>query len=736
MAKINKVNIGVLDREKSEFDLSHTNNTTSDFGHVQTLMCEYIPLGDTSLNCKVDNFTRVSPLVAPTFGFIKNHNFFEYVKATDIYPYVNEVLAGTPVSLSNEESGTTSRIIQNLPYIWNWDLTLMLLMKMSVKVFVPRYTAEVIGGQYKGYRQLARSEFDEQRRNIFTDFCAGEREFDSMVSDYFINNFIPTYIQHDEDVENGITELIDNSLTPFNAQYVATFVRDIPIVDGGGATVSDKICYLCFYHTRESQTLLKHIIGCGYKPNLSILDNYKVSMMPLLSVAKAYFDIFSLVQYDNYKESVLFRLYEYYSHNTPYPYYGSGELPLFLELIDYLSNTSYSDDMDYLSAHQPLMDEGGTYDSYLPASPLYNDIHTFGYLNQPEGASSNQQNTRINAMDLQPALDLSSKNAWLTHLDIQMLQKMYLWVNRQSQCGYDIRNILVSRGYSQFCESAESQFLGHDCNTLRIDSVTSLSDTYDAETNSGKTLGEWAGQSAGGNDGKFIKFTANEIGYFICLNVVVPNTGYVGSLKPSVLGFNKWNLYNPEFDGFGYEFSPTAIVGRNDQIFITSGSNDNRTRYDVNTFGLIPRFSGYKIHADVANGDMSNNMYRDNYTPYYMERIFSSNRMLGGRTDQTISPWDIWQPNRNINIPNAGSIWRKTVTTPFMGNYNRIFQNFDDSVVKGWLNLPREDFYLPQDNFISHNTIVFKIWSRMLPIMDTFQTQEENGEGKHITISK
>lgn len=717
--------------------MSFVNNTTNDFGHVQTLMCEYVPLGDTSLNCKVDNFTRVSPLVAPTFGFIKNHNFFEYVKCTDVYPYVNEVLAGTPVSLTNEESGTTSTIIENLPYIYNWDLTLLLLMKMSVKVFVPRYTAEVIGGQYKGYRQLARSEFDSQRRNIFTDFCDGYGEFDSMVASYFINNFIPTYIQHDSDIENGITELIDDSLTPFNAQYVATFVRDIPIENGGGAVVSGKICYLCFYHTRESQTLLKHLIGCGYKPNLSIIDNYAVSMMPLFSVAKAYFDIFSLIQYDNYKESVLFRLYEYYSHNVPYPFYGSGELSLFLELIEYLANTTYTDDMDYLSAHQPLNRLQGTQESNLPASPQWGDgnfPYDSRFLNLPN--TPNAETARINKIDLQPAIDLSSRSEWLTHLDIQMLQKIYLWINRQSQCGYDIRNILVSRGYSQFVESADSQFLGHDVNTLRIDSVTSLSDTYDAETKSGKTLGEWAGQSAGNNDGNFIKFTANEIGFFICLNVVVPNTGYVGSLKPSVLGFNKWNLYNPEFDGFGYEWSPTAIVGRNDQVFITSGNNNDRTRYDVNSFGLIPRMSGYKFHADVANGDMSNNMYRDNYIPYYMERIFSSNRMLGEKTEDNTSPWNIWQPNRNVNIPNAGSIWRKTVTTPFMGNYNRIFQNFDDSVVKSFLNLPREDFYLPQDNFISHNTIVFKMWSRMLPIMDTFQTEETQGEGKHITISK
>lgn len=742
MAQIDKRNIGVLDRKKSEFDLSHSINTTGDFGHVQTLLCEYIPLGDTTLSCKVNNFMRVSPLVAPTFGEIRSRNYFQYVKSSDIYPFVSQVLAGTPVYLSNEESTSTdsSYVIENLPCIDNYILSLMALKYMSVKVFYPTYQSTSSGYEFKGFRQLSRSEYETNRRNILIDVTSGAWEGDYAIDSPALTEFIGTnftYIEHDDSVLNGITENVDASLSPFNCEVAMSFVRDI-IPDGGvEPLVENKVCFICFYHTRKSKTLWKHLVGCGYKLNFGIKDNYVVSLMPLLATAKAYFDIFNLVQYENYYESILYKIYEFYSHNAPYfcrNYYdvNSSEYPLIRQLFDYLTETVYRATEDYLSAHQPLTTTNDM--ASLPAAPSWNDVSDLKYVNLPHHHANNYDQSEVDTVDLQPAISNVARSQLLTHLDIELLQKMYLWVNRQSQCGYDVRNILVSRGYSQFCENTDSQFLGQDVNIVNINDVMSTSDTFDSATKTGAVLGDMTGYAKGGNEGKNIKFTANEVGYFVCLNVIIPNTGYVGSLKPSVLGYNKWNLYNPEFDGFGYEWSPSAVVGRVDQFYNTSGAMGSRPMYDASVFGLIPRMSGYKVHADVANGDMINFQFRDNFSPYYLERIFSHTRLIGSKMDN--GRWKIDdQASQAPLIPSAGAVWRESVTQQFMGNYNRIFRVFDGITSEiDYYGVPREDFYLPIDEFISHNYVNFKIWSRMLPIMDTFQTEETQGEGKHITV--
>lgn len=752
MAKLNKVNVGVLDRDKSEFPLKHTVNTTSDFGHVQTLVSQYIPLGDTKVNCKISNLTRVSPLVAPTFGEIRSINYSHFVPCSDVYPFFNQVLAGTPVYLSNEESliGESSVVIENLPSVDNYVLSLMLAYDMAVKVFYPTFKAGT-GSQsgtwvFDGFRQLTREEYNSKRRDILLDVTSGAWLGDYAINSPALNEFIDrqfTYLEHDDTVINGITETVDASHTPFNCEFALSFVRDIVPEGQTEALVQNKVCFICFYHTRRSKTLWKHIIGNGYKPNFGVKDNYKVSIMPLLATAKAYFDIFQLVQYDNYYESILYKIYEYYSHNVPHFFLNeadqtNSEFPLLRSLLNYLSETDYVDEMDYLSAHQPL-NVNNEYSQTLPAEPTYYDIsgdYGFKYLNSPTSLTSLARNSEIDTVDLQPRINVTTaRNGFLSYLDVQILQKMYMWVNRQSQCGYDIRNILVSRGYAEFVETCDSRYLGTDVNVIQIDDIMSMTDNYDSATNSGKVLGERAGIATGGKKGNNISFTANECGYFIVLNVVVPNTGYVGGIKPSILGYNKFNLYNPEFDGFGYEWSPSAIVGRVDQFYNTSGGMSDRPSYDKQAFGLIPRMAGFKTVSDVANGDMINFEYRDSFSPYYMERIFSHTRLLGYKDSNGKFVIDS-NASQAPNIPAAGKIWRKTVTEQFMGNYARIFNNFDGLLSQNdYFGVPREDFYLPVDEFISHNYVDLTIWSRMLPIMDTFQTEENQGEGKHITVS-
>lgn len=64
-------------------------------------------------------------------------------------------------------------------------------------------------------------------------------------------------------------------------------------------------------------------------------------------------------------------------------------------------------------------------------------------------------------------------------------------------------------------------------------------------------LGEYAGRGLGYEESKTMTFEAQEHGYWIGLCAIVPESGYSQGLDPSVLALNRWQQYQPEFDGFG-----------------------------------------------------------------------------------------------------------------------------------------------------------------------------------------
>ena len=112
MSAFSKVNIGVENRPSKPFNYSHAVNTTANFGSVQTLQCQYVPLGGSKVKFKNDSLVRCSPIVAPSFGQITQHIMHSFVPAVDIYPYFNEVLGQKPVAFYPGESN----IIKKFPF--------------------------------------------------------------------------------------------------------------------------------------------------------------------------------------------------------------------------------------------------------------------------------------------------------------------------------------------------------------------------------------------------------------------------------------------------------------------------------------------------------------------------------------------------------------------------------------------------------------------------------------------
>ena len=87
-----KVNVAVANNNK--FDLSKTVVTTHDFGRAKAIECRYMVPGD-KFNIKLSSFTRLLPMVSPTFGKI------DTVQRAFFVPKVGDTIGR---SLVNDES--------------------------------------------------------------------------------------------------------------------------------------------------------------------------------------------------------------------------------------------------------------------------------------------------------------------------------------------------------------------------------------------------------------------------------------------------------------------------------------------------------------------------------------------------------------------------------------------------------------------------------------------------------
>lgn len=702
MSDFSHVNVAVEDRPAKPFKYSHVVNTTANFGGVQTLNCQFVPLGQTKVKFNNSSTVRCSPIVAPTFGGMQQHCFHSFVGVSDIYPYYNEVLGQKPVNLY---PGETS-IIRNFPYSYTHFITLCLLRFCHVRVFKSNIDTH---GNELDYIPQSESDYDTYYYDMFAPLFAGDPHI-YQVPQVFRDSFKPSY------VENPYTDEHPELLLAYSPDSADFILK--PDFAYPGTQIDPFI--ICFYLTENGKMLYKHLIGCGYKFTLNYNESIKVSILPILAVAKAYFDNFRIAAYDNYTETPMYDLYQHYYRSHPNGCvstngeFDSVEYNCFLQILAYLSMTYYSEDVDYISCQIPITGDKPATDG----TTNFSRIKIKNSYDNGQGGNSvgNRFRDGSNSDDSQPAF--IAYQSGFTQLDDEILKKLYYWINQTSKVGFQLRDLLIQRGYSQYVDECKSSFIGHDINDIVIDSVVSLASTAQAP------LGEFAGRAVAYNENRYYEYDCPEIGFVISMMSIVCGKNVVGQLNPQLLGTDPFTVYNPQLDGLGLESVPKAIVGKVNQFF---DGNDTNVR-DAEIFGLSPRFSGFKTagNSAVANGDMLRFRFRDNYAPYYLDRLMTPRRVHSVYNEQ--SQGYHMAVDGNTDIWQAGKEWRFPCKYGWMGNFNRIFHVYDEKLAA----LPA-DYYEIVDNFIIHNYIDFTAFARMLPIADSWDTQED--EGKQPTIS-
>lgn len=151
------------------------------------------------------------------------------------------------------------------------------------------------------------------------------------------------------------------------------------------------------------------------------------------------------------------------------------------------------------------------------------------------------------------------------------------------------------------------EFLGGTRNPVIISEVLQTSET--AETPQASMAGH--GISAG--SGKRIRYTAEEHGYIIGIQSIMPSTAYQQGI-PRHFSRQSWEDYAwPTFAHLGEQ----PIL--NKELYVVPDVSEQQKAQNRGTFGYIPRYSEYRYSASRVSGD-----FRTSLAFWHLGRIFGS----------------------------------------------------------------------------------------------------------------
>lgn len=739
---VGKISMASSKKKRSRFNLSHDVNTTAGWSETQPLMCRLM-IPDSKMTVQAESLVRLAPMVAPTFGRVRAKQWHQFVPVSDLSKNFVSMLAQEPVT-----RGTRTFTPLEVPNIRLDLLSLIVLIGARMTVYKELSTGERVlyknsGGDVNNWvlpwRPYYRDGSDDNVKRCFSGFADSTLDFSLFVRGNGTNHSATAgfWLPFGTGSTDSMKDLIDSGIT-VNGNFVSN--NDYVPLEHADYVLSctiDNEKWTCAFRISDfGKRLRKILLGCGYQINFD--SPVTVSLLPLFAYYKAYFDVFGLTLYNAWETtncaSILTACdYDNFSNfgpafnldgNTAYV----GISDKWWSFVNDLGSCWTTDAVDYVSAHI-----GST--AVSPGAHAL--VNSFIDVN---GLGANI-NAAMNSGEIPEANSNRNGHAFINsvlhgQLDSETLKRLYRWTNRNTIAGRRLYELLKAQGLGKFADECKSNFIGFKEVEISISDVVSSSDTFkDATTESGSSgavLGEYGGRGLQYDKTKTFVFEANEYGYWITLFAIVPEAGFCQALDPSLMSVNKFTFYNPEFDGLGYEASGKLhVVGAADVSDKVSGETGAGLSA---TFGFVPRYTGLKIANNVMNGDFNLRSVRDAYLPYSLDKIIDVNKLdasvNSNGTGQEQTVFKVKFSNLPSNLPIAGDVWRYVARYPWLGNFNRIFANMgkEFSLRSYWKGQEVSNYELTNseaDNFLVHNVLNVQSYAPMLPISDSFETDDD-----------
>ena len=622
-------------------NFSFDNNTTLGIGNVQPLFCKSLVAGP-KVSIGFSQLTRLSPLVVPTFARLKQRNDFCLVPMSMVMPSFDAFLSNTVIAGSK---GTYTP--RSLPCITNQALFCSLFVNYSdVGVF----DTTAVKWQL----------FNVNSFNVKPSYYNISR---SLVPTFPLTVMDDTQLPRD-----GFDFMLDSRTSflslPLNKQI---FIR---------LNQSGRYWY----------TVLR---GLGY--SCDPFDTKPVSILPLWSFARAYYDLYYPKRYSPWHASNFYGAINRH-YNGYFSTVTAGGLQYdMIDTWDCLTSlfggtksfdffASVDDNLVTAASDQPI--------NQAAAAPNFNiaslsspdpgsEAHS-GHISENPGGQPDELGSYI------PAIDADTDNAPITIAadQLQIVNKLWSFVSKSSAVGQSVKDWLrVHFGVSPNDDMFSSTHLIESVvNDVSINTVVSTAQTSDGPK--GDNLGALAGQGYASKHGR-VNYESRTFGFCFCLTSLVPISGVSTGTQPELYLNTYYEQPFPEFDGLGYEIL-------NKSSFIESFPDLYNRPQDIDGgFGFVPRLSSYKSLHNIRSGLFALNTTKDSFIPYCVDVI-------------------------PVQSMTAGMIWRMpwSLSSKFL-SFNRIFYNTDQSQDKvGKVPL--------DDNFMSQTSFDVSYTSHLKPLSDTY----------------
>ncbi len=741
---IGKISMASSGKKRSRFNLSHDVNTTSSWSDTQPALCRLM-IPDSKMAVQVESLVRLAPMVAPTFGRVRAKQWHQFVPISDLSKNFASLMAQEPVT-----RGVRTFTPTQVPSL-RLDL-LSLIVLIGARMTVYKRVSSTGSGSFEyvlfknaggstdawatTFRPYYRDGSDENVKRCFSGFSDTTFDFSLFVrgngSDHTATSGL--WLPLGTGLNDNMTDLVDSGIIVSgnfvsNNDYVPLDAADYVL-----SVVKDGTTWACAFRLSDfGKRLRKILLGCGYQVNFD--SSYHVSLLPLFAYYKAYFDVFGLTLYNAWETtncaSILSEcdFNNYWNFNSAFNIDGNtaflGIQDVWWRFVNDLGSCWVTDAVDYVSAH---ITNTAVSPSATRLVGKFIDVDGIG-----AHINADMKTTEIPESELNRNGHAFIDNVLHGQLDSETLKRLYRWTNRNTIAGRRIYELLKAQGLGKFADECKSNFIGFKECEITISDVVSSSDTFtDASgESSGSVLGEYGGRGLQYDKTKTFVFEANEYGYWVTLLAVVPEAGYCQALDPSLMALTKFDFYNPDFDGLGYEATGKLhVVGACD---VANGVTDAVNTLD-DTFGFVPRYTGLKIANNVMNGDFNLRSVRDVYLPYSLDKVIDVNKLdvsvQSNGTGQEQTVYRVKASNAPVTIPVAGDTWRYVARYPWLGNFNRIFANLGkefslrsystDAAVANYELTNSE-----HDNFLIHNVLNVQYYAPMLPISDSFETDDD-----------
>ena len=673
-------------------NMSFDSNTTMEFGVLQPLLSQLM-FPKSKIKVSSRQLVRLAPMPTPSFARMYLHNYATFVKMTDVVPYFESLLSKIPFS-----TGSTTYTPTSLPVVDNKILTLYILSLCPCSVYVGSSQS----GNFRLQTMKTPSTNVDSIINGFNRFFLGTASSYpiQLSTSYVLLNFETT------DSFNGATDVIYPTAADYSVVFKSPSTSDYYMI--------------CFRFTSVVKRLRKILIGLGFK--LDLYDTTPLCFAPLLAYYKSYFNLFGLsrdLPFETTKCFELIKRIENYSYLFTSSRMSSqpldGNFVVFKSFLAELSECWYTSSNSYIAAQRDKLYNGIPLRS-LSTLPEQNGSYV--PMAVPSGTSYKNTST--------PYLGRGDES-YISQLSLDVLKRLSAFVNKDSAIGKRMSDwVRVHYGADVSNSLFEDSFRINEWRTpVDIEDVFSTSDTADIGTkDKGEFLGAYAGKGSGFSKSGF-SFTAPVHGYCFVMSCLVPVTNTFQGTDPSLLGVDLDTFPQPEFDALGYEATPRSVFFGDNDFSVTP------TKKPIDTFGFIPRYSGFKVKKNIVNGDMARGYFRTDLLPYFNDRLFYNTDVEVNMSSS--SPVNVFVDPSTDHCPNASTEYQKICRYDFLGDYNRLFYNsgqvFDRpfGALANGLSI--------DDNFIVQTVFDVRVSNFLKPIQNSYDTIDEDVDNNTSSVS-